>query len=70
MSKHDMGGNMRRKRLHLLAAAAVVVVTLAVLYLMGTVPLTLGISVVVAYALLPMARLLERGMPWRNRRPG
>ena len=70
MSKHDMGGNMRRKRLHLLAAAAVVVVTLAVLYLMGTVLLTLGISVVVAYALLPMARLLERGMPWRNRRPG
>ena len=61
---------MRRKRLYLLAAAAVVIVTLAVLYLLGSTLLTLGISVVIAYVLLPVARLLERAMPWRHRRPG
>lgn len=61
---------MRRKRFLLLAAAALVVVTLAVLYLLGSVLLTLGISVVIAYVLLPVARLLERAMPWRHRRPG
>ncbi len=61
---------MNRKRLQLLAAAAVVVVTLVVLYLLGTVLLTMGISVVIAYVLLPVARLLERAMPWRRNRPG
>ena len=61
---------MRRKRLHLLTAGAVVVVTLAVLYLLGSTLLTLGISVVIAYVLLPVARLLERAMPWRRSRPG
>ena len=45
------------------------VVILAVLYWMGSVLLTLGISMVIAYVLLPPARLLERGMPWRRRRP-
>ena len=65
-----MDENIRRKRLLLLATAALVVVTLAVLYLLGTAVLTLGISVVIAYVLLPVARLLERGLPWRHRRPG
>ena len=60
---------MKRKRLLLLAMAAVVVVTLAVLYFLGTVLLTLGIGAVIAYVLLPVAQLLERGMPWRRRRP-
>lgn len=44
--------------------------TLGALYLLGTVLLTLGISVVIAYVLLPIAKLLERGMPWRNTRSG
>jgi predicted PurR-regulated permease PerM len=65
-----MNENIRRKRLLLLATAALVVVTLAVLYLLGTAVLTLGISVVIAYVLLPVARLLERAMPWRRSRPG
>ena len=60
---------MKQKRLLLLTAAAVMVVILAVLYWMGSVLLTLGISMVIAYVLLPPARLLERGMPWRRRRP-
>ena len=64
-----MDKNIRRKRLPLSATAAVMVITLAVLYLLGTVLVALGISAVIAYALLPVAQLLEQGMPWRNRRP-
>ena len=65
-----MTPDMKRKRFLLLAAATVVVVTLALLYLLGTVLLVLGISAAIAYVLLPVAHLLERVMPWRNRRPG
>ena len=65
-----MEPSLKRKRFLLLGAAAVVVVTLAVLYLLGSVLLTLGISAVIAYVLLPIAKLLERGMPWRHSRPG
>ena len=32
--------------------------------------LTLGLSVVIAYVLLPVARLLVRAMPWRHNHPG
>ncbi len=60
----------RRRRTLLLAAATVVIATLAVLYLLGTVLLTLGLSVVIAYVLLPVVRRLERVMPWRRSRPG
>ena len=65
-----MEPSLRRKRLLLLGAAAVLVATMAVLYLLGTVLLTLGISAVIAYVLLPVAKLMERGMPWRRNRPG
>ena len=65
-----MEPTLKRKRLCLAAAAAVVLATLAILYFLGTVLLTLGISAVLAYVLLPVARLLERGMPWRRSRPG
>ena len=61
---------MRRKRFHLMAIAAMVAITLAVLYLLGSVLLTLGISAIIAYVLLPVAQLLEQAMPWRHRRPG
>ena len=64
-----MNPDMKRKRLLLLSAAAVVVATLVVLYLMGTVLLILALSVVIAYVLLPVARLLELAMPWRHSRP-
>ena len=60
---------MSRNRLLVLATAGVVVVALAAVYFLGTVLLTLGISAVIAYVMLPVARLLERGMPWRHRRP-
>ncbi len=65
-----MEASLRRKRFLLLGTAAVVVLTLAALYLLGTVLLTLGISAVIAYVLLPVAKLMERGMPWRHNRPG
>ena len=64
-----MNPDMKRKRLLLLSAAAVVVATLVVLYLMGTVLLILALSAVIAYVLLPVARLLELAMPWRRSRP-
>lgn len=65
-----MDQDVKRRRRLLLASAAVVAVTLVALYLLGTVLLTLGLSVVIAYVLLPLVRLLERVMPWRGNRPG
>ena len=65
-----MEQDTRRRRILLLASAGVVVVTLAVLYLLGTALLPLGLSVIIAYVLLPVAWLLERVMPWRRSRPG
>ncbi len=65
-----MDAELKRKRWMLVATAIVVIVTLLVLYFLGTVLLPLGLSVVIAYVLLPVARLLERAMPWRSGRPG
>lgn len=59
----------RRRRL-LIAAAAVMIITLVALFLLGSVLFTLGLSVVIAYVLLPLVRVLERGLPWRHDRPG
>ena len=64
-----MEREIKRRRLHLLAASAVVIATLAVLYFLGTALLTLGLSIVVAYVLLPVAKILELRLPWRRRRP-
>ena len=65
-----MDQDLKRRRVLLVASAAVVIITLAVLYLLGTALLTMGLSVVIAYVLLPVVRLLERVMPWRSSRPG
>ncbi len=65
-----MRQDIKRRRLLLLAAAAVVIMTLAALYLLGTALLTVGLSVVIAYVLLPVVRLLERLIPRRRERPG
>ena len=65
-----METSLKRKRFLLLGTAAIVVVALAILYFLGSVLLTLGISAVIAYVLLPVAKLMERGMPWRHSRPG
>ncbi len=65
-----MRQDIKRRRRLLLAAAAVVIVTLAALFLLGTALLTVGLSVVIAYVLLPVVRLLERLIPRRRERPG
>ena len=65
-----MDTDLKRRRFHLLAASAVVIATLLVLYFLGTVLLTLGLSVVIAYVLLPVAKVVERAFPWRRGRPG
>lgn len=65
-----METSLKRKRFLLLGTAAIVVGALAILYFLGSVLLTLGISAVIAYVLLPVAKLMERGMPWRHKRPG
>ena len=61
---------LTRKRLLLIAAAGVIIAALLVVYLLGTVLLPLWLSLVIAYVLLPVARFTERGMPWREKRPG
>ena len=65
-----MEPSLKRKRFLLVGTAAIVVAAVAVVYFLGSVLLTLGISTVLAYVLLPVAKLLERGMPWRHKRPG
>ncbi len=65
-----MDTDLKRRRFHLVAASAVVIATLLVLYFLGTVVLTIGISIVVAYVLLPVARLVEMAFSWRRGRPG
>ena len=58
-----------RRRSLLVAAVAAAVISLLILYLLGTILLTLGLSVVLAFILLGPVRLIERAMPWRERRP-
>ena len=65
-----METDLKRRRFHLVAASAVVIATLLVLYFLGTVLLTLGLSIVVAYVLLPVARVVEKAFPWWRGRQG
>lgn len=61
---------MTGNRPHLVAFGVVLLVALLVVYLLGSVLLVLGISAVLAYVLLPVARLLEQWMPGHATRPG
>ena len=65
-----MTPSVGRKRIALLQTSVVVAALLVVLYLLGDILLTFGLSAVLAYMLLPVVRLLERAMPWRRRHPG
>ena len=60
---------MTGNRPHLVAFGVVLLVALLVVYLLGSVLLVLGISAVLAYVLLPVARFLERWMPGHANRP-
>lgn len=65
-----MNRELRSRRLWLAGALLTVAAALAALYLLRGVLLTLGLSVVIAYILFPLARRLERIMPGGKRRPG
>ena len=61
--------SLRQKRAVAGGDGAAVIVTLVVLYLLVNIILTIGLSALIAYTLLPVVRLLERAMPWRKRHP-
>ena len=60
---------MTGSRPQLLAFGVVLLLALLVVYLLGSVLLVLGLSAVLAYVLLPVARFLERWMPGHEGRP-
>ena len=64
-----MEPTLKSKRLHIGGATLIIVGVLAVLYFLGGVLLVFGLSVVIAYVLLPIAKLIERAMPWRRNHP-
>jgi predicted PurR-regulated permease PerM len=61
---------MTNQRTVLLAVLATVIVAFIMLYLLGSVLLALAVSGIAAYTLLPVVKLIERVMPWRQRSPG
>ena len=61
--------HLSRERAHLLAFGAILLAFLGLMFWLGSVLLPIGISVIAAYVLLPVAQFLERFMPWRRKRP-
>ena len=53
----------------MLSAAAVFAVLLLVIYMLGSVLITVLFSALIAYALLPLTNVIVRVMPWRENRP-
>ena len=60
---------IRRKRFLMLSAASVLVAAIVLLYLLGSVLITVLFSALIAYVLLPLTNSLTRPMPWRESRP-
>ena len=54
----------------MLSATAVFAVALILLYVLGSVLLTILLSALIAYVLLPLRDVIVRTMPWREKRPG
>ena len=65
-----MNPPLRRKRFLMLSATALLVAFVVLLYLLGSVLITILFSALIAYVLLPLANLITRLMPWRDSRPG
>lgn len=61
---------LRRKRFLMLSAASLFGAAVVLLYLLGSVLITVFFSALIAYALLPLANVMTRPMPWRESRPG
>lgn len=53
----------------MLSAAAVFAVLLLLIYMLGSVLITVLFSALIAYVLLPMTNVIVRVMPWRESRP-
>ncbi len=54
----------------MLSATAVFAVVMILLYVLGSVLLTILFSALIAYVLLPLRNVIVRAMPWRESRPG
>ena len=63
-----MNRELKRKRFHMLSAAAVLLVVLVLMYLLGAVLFTVLLSGLIAYVLLPLRHRLVALMPWRESR--
>ena len=61
---------IRRKRFLMLAATSILVATIILLYLLGSVLITVLFSALIAYVLLPLTSGIVRVMPWREKKPG
>lgn len=64
-----MNQALKRKRFHMLTATAFVVAIGALIYIFGSVLFTILLSALIAYVLLPLAKMLISWMPWRDSRP-
>ena len=60
---------IKRKRFLMLSATAVFAVLLLLLYVLGSVLITVLFSALIAYVLLPLTNVIVRVMPWRESHP-
>lgn len=65
-----MDQEIKRKRFLMLSATSILVAALLLIYLLGSVLVTVLLSAIIAYVLLPLANFIVRPMPWRETRPG
>ena len=65
-----MDQELKRKRFLMLSAAGVFAALLLLVYVLGSVLITVMFSALIAYVLLPLANVMVRVMPWSDRRPG
>ena len=64
-----MDREIKRKRFLMLSATSVFVGLLVLLYLLGSVLITVLFSGLIAYVLLPLTNVIVRAMPWSDSRP-
>ena len=61
--------NQRAHRRSLLISGAIIIILLFIIYRLAGVLFPFAIGGVLAYMLFPIVRVLERVMPWQERRP-
>ncbi len=62
--------DIKRKRFLMLAATSVFVAAILVMYVFGSVLLTVMFSGLIAYILLPLTKVISKVIPWGESRPG